>query len=497
MPVAPRIRSTGEVLQIADQRDDAMPAVFECHQCFGVPKRAGGVQASQAREETVTRMHQDIGPQAGCFELQRGLAEKALVSVVDVSDRAVGVAVMGGQGVGSRFDPPTAISCGVVTRSARLRGRPGQLRDRDAVAISLIPTDGAGLVVPLLLALSDDVQFPTLACYRHIAVSLDPFRSYLPCGRRDGKLCGMRSVFWTLLLFGILTSGRFADARVGVTVVERCRMPAGWSEVARTHPRYVVFGEIHGTREAPAFVGDVACSLAQRGEHVLVAVEHGVVNDAAFQAAWLLPRREFEKAIVKVGWAGRQDGVASSAMLAMLQRLYQLKEAGSSISITAFNGTRDDDQRSRFAGLPGQGPHEAAQAENIRKAADAGHFDRVLVLVGNLHARKEPVGDGTDAFRPMAMQLATPKQIVSLNMVTAGGTMWNCVVRPDLQLDESKPIPEDAIECGDHPTTARLSRRAMPFMALGRPLGFDENDGYDGVFWLGRVHGSKPAVGRS
>ncbi|WP_322965372.1 hypothetical protein [Sphingomonas fuzhouensis] len=271
-------------------------------------------------------------------------------------------------------------------------------------------------------------------------------------------------------------------------------MPLGWSEVAKRHPRFVIFGEMHGTRESPAFVGDVTCALARRGERILVAIEHGAVNDKTFQAAWHLPHSAFRAAIIKVGWAGRRDGVASRAMLELLLRLHRLKTMGQPIAIVAFNGMRDDDQRRRFANLPAQGPHEAAQAENIRDAANAGHYDRVLVLVGNLHARKNTVGDGTDAFRPMAMQLAPAEQIVSLNMVTAGGTMWNCIMRPGVNIDPGKPIPDNAIECASRPTRGEAKLGSRSFMRIGTPDGLANEGGYDGIFWLGPVNGSEPAL---
>src|SRR3546814_8671163 len=34
-----------------------------------------------------------------------------------------------------------------------------------------------------------------------------------------------------------------------------CAMPQGWPAIAERRPHYVIFGETHGTREAPAFVG--------------------------------------------------------------------------------------------------------------------------------------------------------------------------------------------------------------------------------------------------
>lgn len=165
------------------------------------------------------------------------------------------------------------------------------------------------------------------------------------------------------------------------TAPDSCTMPAGWEEVAHSKPRFVVFGELHGTREAPAFVGRVACALAARGGTILVAVEHNAKQNAAFQHAWQQPHPKFAAALRKAGWAGRNDGVGSEAMLDMLVRLHALKASGRSIDMVAFNGPRDDAQAAKFRDLPGQGGHEAAQAENIRLAAGARAYDHVLVLV--------------------------------------------------------------------------------------------------------------------
>ncbi|MEG3143198.1 hypothetical protein U1839_00910 [Sphingomonas sp. RT2P30] len=273
-----------------------------------------------------------------------------------------------------------------------------------------------------------------------------------------------------------------------------CVLPASWAQVERRKPRYVVFGEMHGSTESPAFVGTIACALAARGERLLVAVEHGSTNDAAFQAAWHLPHEQFAAALQKAGWAGRNDGVASTAMLALLVRLHALKEQGGAIRIVAFNGARDDAQRARFGALPGQGPHEAAQAENIRDAASAQPYDHILVLVGNLHARKRPVDRGGVTFSPMVMQLAPPEAVVSLNMRSAGGTLWNCQLKQGVALEAGKPIPGDAIECGNHPTRDLTDLHRAPFVSL-RTFPHEKPDmDYDGFFWTGKVTASPPAV---
>src|SRR3546814_3779562 len=110
------------------------------------------------------------------------------------------------------------------------------------------------------------------------------------------------------------------------------------------------------------------------------------------------------------------------------------------VDVAAFNGMRDDAQRARLAGLPGQGPHEAAQAENIRDAAAAGDYDRILILVGSFHARKSPVGEGADRFEPMAMRLARNGPTTSLRMRDAGGSLWNCIPKPGTHVRPGQPL---------------------------------------------------------
>lgn len=305
----------------------------------------------------------------------------------------------------------------------------------------------------------------------------------------------------------LLLAGLFAPALVAMTLLPAqpadaaapaaCAKPEGWSSVAGRKTRYIIFGETHGTREAPAFLGTVACGLARRGERLLVAIEHGATDNDALQAAWALPDAQFPAALRQKGWAGREDGVASQAMFDLMLRLHALKTSGRRIDVVAFNGARDEEQRARFRHLPAQGPHEAAQAENIRRAAEAKRYDHVLVLVGNLHARKQPVVRGSVSYEPMAMRLAAPTAITSLVMAHGPGTMWNCLLKPGIQLEAGKPPPPGAIECASHDTPRNAALDRPPFLALGPLLGFEEDFPYDGYFWVGPVSGSPPAVPRS
>lgn len=156
-------------------------------------------------------------------------------------------------------------------------------------------------------------------------------------------------------------------------------------------PTFGVFGETNGTSEAPAFVFGLACAMAKGGLRVLVSIEHNSISDPALQAASNGSAEELANALLDTGWAGRADGVASKAMFDLVTGLHRLKQEGFAIGIVAFNRARGDDQRRKWAHLPGKGPFEAAQAENIANAAAKGEYDIVLALVGSLHAIRQSI----------------------------------------------------------------------------------------------------------
>ncbi len=305
----------------------------------------------------------------------------------------------------------------------------------------------------------------------------------------------MHSIPSILLALSTLPSGGQAAASE-MPVPSQCALPEGWSQVAGRGSRYVVFGELHGTHESPAFVGDLACALASRNRRVLVAVELDSTIDGALQEAWKQPVSRFKQALGAAGWQGRKDGVGSEAMFAMLVRLHALKEAGLPIGVAAFNGTRDEAQQKRFPDLDlaGQGPHEAAQAENIKEAAALARYDQVLVLAGSFHAERTRYGEGANSFDPMAVRLASFGTVTSLKMRYAAGTSWDCNPKPGMRFEPGQTIPEDAIECGNHRAKGDADLFRAPFMQLGAFPGEDRDARFDGFFWLGPISGSPPQV---
>lgn len=285
-------------------------------------------------------------------------------------------------------------------------------------------------------------------------------------------------------------------AQDSVSSVEAtCTAPEGWSAILERDPDFVVFGESHGTNEGPNFVARLLCAEARRGQRVLLAVEHSAWQNAKWQAAWALSPEQFGAILPDYGWRGRNDGVASEAMWRLVDGAHKLKQGGAAIDIVAFNGERDDAQRARFADLPGQGPHEAAQAENIAQAAVRKNYDRVIVLVGNLHAELLPLTltVGGPEFEPMAMRLARYGSVISLAMQDGGGTAWSCRLPPDTKLAPGENVTSDMIKCTAYEDKATANEDRPPFIDISDAAADASGGRYHGKFWVGPITASPPA----
>jgi hypothetical protein len=268
----------------------------------------------------------------------------------------------------------------------------------------------------------------------------------------------------------------------------------GWSEIEKLQPRFVVFGELHGTREAPLLVAELATKLAAQGKRVLVAVEHEARFNTELQSAWIGSPNDFATRLKTLGWAGQQDGRASEAMFDMLTMLQKEKHAGLPLSIVAFNSFKDDSQKLRLETPGGQNGHEMAQAENISDAAKSAKYDYILVLVGNIHAQTAEIVRPNFSLQPMVMHLQKSGKVVSLNMAYSGGSAWNCLLKEGLERQPGKPITKDMIDCSTKPVRGLSISMGAPYLGLGQFGETTAAENYDGYYWLGTVTGSPPAV---
>jgi len=294
------------------------------------------------------------------------------------------------------------------------------------------------------------------------------------------------------MLNTILASIILASASTGP-----CKPLQGWEAIEKkSRNGFLIFGEIHGTKQSPEAFAEYVCAISKPngneiGDSVLIAIEFGSQDDELFRKAWEANEDNFVKEMRDSisAWKWRQDGVASQAMLAALKRLHTLKSRGHNIDITAFNGAKNDEQREKFKHLNDQGPHEAAQAENIRNAAQKDHYDHVVILVGNLHAQKISENWGSGDFAPMAMKLAETEKVITLNQIDYGGTHWGCTSKT---IDRENIQPSDII-CGESkikkPSQEILGNPHMSIPSSEDPY---YNNKYDGYYFIGPVTASQP-----
>jgi hypothetical protein len=226
----------------------------------------------------------------------------------------------------------------------------------------------------------------------------------------------------------------------------------------------LVLGEIHGTREVPAFVASAVCQAAH-GWPVVLGLEMPaqpqfeayLESDGGPQAQQALLAAPF--------WtAAYQDGRENVAALGLIERVRALKKQGRPIELLLFD-VQPEDVKQR----------DQLMAEKvIAHHAKHPHFTYVLVM-GNLHARKKRGSPWKpdDGYEWLTSRLKWP--VVSLNAGHDDGTAWIC-------------MSGKAEECGPKVVAARdsLGRRAVKLAP--------SKDGYDGVFDVGSFTVSPPAA---
>lgn len=239
----------------------------------------------------------------------------------------------------------------------------------------------------------------------------------------------------------------------------------------------VLVGEVHGTAEAPAFVGALACNAARKAGRLglVLGVEMPHSDQPALDAFFALDspaaaRRELLSAgLFTDVW---QDGRDSRAVVSLLEDLRRWRRAGLAILPIAFDVSPGD-------GATGAA-RETAMAERIAAAAERHPGATVLVYTGNLHSRTAKGVPWDPDLLPMGAQLKRRyPRLRSVDFASAGGSTWACIMAAE----------GGAQECAEHALSGR-DRGDRPFVEL-----WSEPDerGYDGIYYLGPISASPPA----
>lgn len=233
----------------------------------------------------------------------------------------------------------------------------------------------------------------------------------------------------------------------------------------------LLLGEMHGTRESPAFVANAACLAGRAATKVTVGLEIPDPEAPRVTAYLASEGTAADRAALVAGDFWRrpgQDGRSSQAMVGLIESLRRLERQGYPVRLSLIDREIDDrDRRDRF------------MADRLKAAAEAAPGDLLLVLTGNLHARTKD-GLPWDAKRPnmgaFLVKDLPSRKIVALDVSNAGGETWACI--PDMQ------------HCGIHPL--KLVRPGEAEKVVLYPQ--VDAVGFHGYYHVGKVTAAGPAV---
>jgi hypothetical protein len=189
--------------------------------------------------------------------------------------------------------------------------------------------------------------------------------------------------------------------------------------------RLVLLGELHGTREIPALVGEVVDAYAARHRAVVLALEIPAQEQGRIDR-YLASRGSCADRVALL--AGRHwrepvhDGRDSEAMYTLIDQMRQLRARHLPVTVMAFDhGSADMDTRNR----------RMAQALRTRLTREPGAT--VLVLTGNVHAMtRRPPWDLFDKGKRIEPPMTAGRYLadlgpLSIDVEGASGAYWACV----------------------------------------------------------------------
>ena len=254
-----------------------------------------------------------------------------------------------------------------------------------------------------------------------------------------------------------------------LSVQAGCAAPAGTDALLERPERVLVVGDWHGTVEIPAAFLGIVCEAANQGP-VTVALEMPETERTLFRNALAAPTEEAARETFLYGDFGNPrstDGRNSVAMLDMMVGFWRLKAAGRDIAIHPFMSV-DSVIRGRD-----QAWWELEMAYGMSRALADRPDARVVVFVGDLHARKKGYERFPDVGLPAAGHLHA-SDTFTLHTAVQGGESWSCEAT-----------------CGRRVNRGRHD--AAPEVR-GIILGPVQDGAYDGLLAVGPTTASPPAA---
>ncbi|QSQ18352.1 hypothetical protein [Myxococcus landrumensis] len=239
----------------------------------------------------------------------------------------------------------------------------------------------------------------------------------------------------------------------------------------------LLLGELHGTEEVPRFVAQGACQATVAGIPVTVGLELPLENQTRVDAFLESQGTEHDwlKLMESPFWRSPYpDGRGSEAMANLLEQLRLLRSQGLDVEVFVFDHPKANGQA-----------REDAMAATVVHQVESSPTRFHMVLSGNIHSRTKKGLPWDEQRKPMGYLVSAKlDDVVALDMAYDSGTAWICSV-------DSKGL-RDKLDCGVRDTKGRNNGERY-FVHLWDSA---NAEGYHGVFYVGPVKASEPAVQR-
>ena len=259
----------------------------------------------------------------------------------------------------------------------------------------------------------------------------------------------------TVLAALFLVSG-FGPCQSPAIAANRCSQIQGTPD-----GELLLFGEMHGSIEAPALIVQLACFLS-RSQHVAVGLELPS-KDQSLIDAYLVSNgtsSDQQKLTSSEFWQFGRDGRSSSAMLKLIENIRVLKKRGHPTDLFAF----DDQPGTKLE-------RNIAIANGIRRFHTSHPTTKIIALMGNIHAMEDPIHLGGREVVPSG-SLLHDLHPTSILIAYPRGTIWACMPT-----------------CGSHDLKAVGGETGALGFREGSPMG-----GYTYTYYLRSITASPPAV---
>ena len=185
--------------------------------------------------------------------------------------------------------------------------------------------------------------------------------------------------------------------------------------------RLVLVGEMHGTQETPALLGDMLDAYAARRRPAVLALEISTREQARIDRYLASRGTDADRRVLLAGAHWRDpmhDGRDSAAMFGLIEHTRRLHVGGADVVVFAFDAGGEDRNR---------GMADALRSVVARRPAAT-----VLVLTGNVHAMtRRPQWEMFDGGKRIEPPITAGRYLadlapLSIDVEGASGAYWAC-----------------------------------------------------------------------